>query len=103
MSEANDRVRHPVPVVAVVQSFDRTVDGEVQADCAAGAEDEFHPAALMDRAVAKDPGVGAQLVPEFFQVIGEMRRAGFFFTLENETKTDRWLQSGFAHRIEGGE
>ena len=73
MGEANNWVRHPIPVVAVVQAFDGTVNGKIETKRAARAEDELHPPALMHGAIAKNPGVRADGVREFFQVIGQMR------------------------------
>src|SRR6185369_17158278 len=57
LNEACGWVRHPVPVVTVVQSLHRAVHGQLHARGAAHAEREQWPAALVHRTVTDEPGV----------------------------------------------
>src|SRR5689334_25231330 len=57
MGEADNRIRHPVAVVAIVQSFDWTINGELEVDGTARPEDQLHPAALVYGSIAKDPRI----------------------------------------------
>src|SRR5205085_4556789 len=98
--ETDDRIGNPVAVVAVMQTFDRTVDRQLGVDHAAGAENELHAAALVDWTVAEDPGVGAEDVRIFREVVAEVRGAGFFFPFEDETEIDVRLAARFAKLIE---
>ena len=60
MRQPNDRIRHPVSVMAVVQTFDGSVDGQLEIDRAARAEEQFRAPALMNRPIAQNPCVGSQ-------------------------------------------
>src|SRR6185369_17738087 len=55
LDETCGRVRHPVSVMAVVQSLYRAVHGQLHARGAAHAEGEQRSAALVDRTVADEP------------------------------------------------
>ena len=92
MRQPNDWIRYPVSVMAIVQTFDRSVDGKLEIDRAAGTEKQFRAPALVNRPIAQNPCIGPQDFRIFGEIRGEMRRARFLFTFKDKTEVD----DGFA-------
>ena len=69
---------------ALMQSYTLIGMAEDKLNHAARAEDQLHASALVDWAVAEDPGVGAKDFWILRKVLAEVRGACFFLAFENE-------------------
>src|SRR5579884_330205 len=95
-------VGRPVAVVAAVQLVAGAVDREIERDNTARAEDDLGAAALVHRTVADQPDVAGQQVLVRGNDLGQVRRAGLLFTLEEEFQIRARRDVGGVEDVERG-